>query len=158
MEMKKVACFLKKKWPNKSDLLVPKILNYKFSPRHSIKSEFSTNLTYYVKLILIFRYKIRIHYNDFWVLESWPGFWHGFLPRLPLGATGHICANFATCSWEPLTMLNPHFVAGEHRLFGGHKSEDIRTFFIKSLIFDNFFSDWFALCLHFSVVSLSKHE
>ena len=26
-------------------------------------------------------------------------------------------------------MLNPHFVAGEHGLFGGHKSEDIRTFF-----------------------------
>ena len=47
-----------------------------------------------------------------------------------LGTTGHICANFATCSWEPLTMLNPHFVAGEHGLFGGHKSEDIRTFFI----------------------------
>ena len=46
-----------------------------------------------------------------------------------LGAAGHICANFATCSWEPLTMLNPHFVAGEHGLFGGHKSEDIRTFF-----------------------------
>ena len=31
----------------------------------------------------------------------------------PLGNAGHICANFATCSWEPLTMLNPHFVAGE---------------------------------------------
>ena len=26
-------------------------------------------------------------------------------------------------------MLNPHFVAGEHGLFGGHKSADIRTFF-----------------------------
>ena len=25
-------------------------------------------------------------------------------------------------------MLNPHFVAGVHGLFGGHKSEDIRTF------------------------------
>ena len=37
--------------------------------------------------------------------------------------------NFATCSWEPLVMLNPQFVAGEHGLFGGHKSEDIRTFF-----------------------------
>ena len=49
-----------------------------------------------------------------------------------LGAAGHICANFATCSWEPLTMLNPHFVAGEHGLFGGHKSEDIRTFFIEN--------------------------
>ena len=22
----------------------------------------------------------------------------------PLGNAGHICANFATCSWEPLTM------------------------------------------------------
>ena len=32
------------------------------------------------------------------------------------------------CSWQPLTMLNPQFVAGEHGLFGGHKSEDIRTF------------------------------
>ena len=31
----------------------------------------------------------------------------------PLGTAGHICANFATCRWEPLTMLNPHFVAGE---------------------------------------------
>ena len=49
----------------------------------------------------------------------------------PLGTAGHICANFATCSWEPLTMLNPQFVAGEHGLFGGHKSEDIRTFFSK---------------------------
>ena len=47
-----------------------------------------------------------------------------------LGTAGHICANFATCSWEPLTMLNPHFVAGEHGLFGGHKSEDIRTFLL----------------------------
>ena len=26
-------------------------------------------------------------------------------------------------------VLNPHFVAGEHGLFGGHKSEDIWTFF-----------------------------
>ena len=40
----------------------------------------------------------------------------------------HISANFATCSWELLTMLNPHFVVGEHGL-GGHKSEDIRTFY-----------------------------
>ena len=46
-----------------------------------------------------------------------------------LGATGHIPANFATCNWEPLSMLNLHFVAGEHGLFGGHKSEDIRTIF-----------------------------
>ena len=42
----------------------------------------------------------------------------------------NFCANFATGSWEPLTMLNPHFVAGEHRLFGGHKSEDIRNILI----------------------------
>ena len=28
-------------------------------------------------------------------------------------------------------MLNPQFVAGEHGLFGGHKSEDIRTFYLK---------------------------
>ena len=33
--------------------------------------------------------------------------------RALLGAAGHICANFATCRWELLTMLNPHFVAGE---------------------------------------------
>ena len=26
-------------------------------------------------------------------------------------------------------MLNPQFVPGEHGLFGGHKSEEIRTFF-----------------------------
>ena len=52
----------------------------------------------------------------------------------PLGAAWHICANFATCSWELLTMLNPHFVAGEHGLFGGHKSKDIHTFlFILAL-------------------------
>ena len=30
-------------------------------------------------------------------------------------------------------MLNPQFVAGEHGLFGGHKSEDIRTFSSKTL-------------------------
>ena len=50
----------------------------------------------------------------------------------PLGAAGHICANFATCNWEPQTIIIPHFVAGEHGLFGGHKSEDIRTFFFGS--------------------------
>ena len=50
-----------------------------------------------------------------------------------LGAAGHICANFATCSWEPLAMLNPQFVAGEHGLFGGHKSEDIRSFFMLKM-------------------------
>ena len=53
---------------------------------------------------------------------------------VPLGATGHICANFATCRWEPLTMLNPHFVAGEHGLFGGHESEDIRTIFFQKYL------------------------
>ena len=52
---------------------------------------------------------------------------------MALGAAVHICANFATCSCKPLTMLNPQFVAGEHGLFGGHKSEDIRTFFEFSL-------------------------
>ena len=49
-----------------------------------------------------------------------------------LGATGHISTNFATCSWEPLSMLNLHFVAGEHGLFGGHESENIRTNFFKT--------------------------
>ena len=44
-----------------------------------------------------------------------------------VGAAGQICANFATCGWEPLSMLNPYFVAGEHGLFGAHESEDIRT-------------------------------
>ena len=35
------------------------------------------------------------------------------LALLALVGTGqHICANCATCSWEPLTMLNPQFVAG----------------------------------------------
>ena len=53
---------------------------------------------------------------------------------VPLGAAGHICANFETCSLEPLTMLNPLFVAGEHGLFGGHKSEDIRTFFSMATV------------------------
>ena len=32
-------------------------------------------------------------------------------------------------------MLNPQFVAGEHGLFGGHKSEDFRTFFYLNLLF-----------------------
>ena len=50
----------------------------------------------------------------------------------PLRTAGHICANFATCGWEPLTMLIPHFVAGKHGFFGGHKSEDIRTFLSKN--------------------------
>ena len=30
-------------------------------------------------------------------------------------------------------MLNPHFVAGEHGLFGGHESEDIQTIFENSM-------------------------
>ena len=34
-------------------------------------------------------------------------------------------------------MLNPHFVAGEQGFFGGHKSEDIRTFFLKNEIHYN---------------------
>ena len=50
-----------------------------------------------------------------------------------LATPRHICANFATCRWEPLTMLNPHFLAWEHRLFGSHKSEDIRIFFLNGL-------------------------
>ena len=66
---------------------------------------------------------------------------------VPLGATGHICANFATCSWELLTMLNPHFVAGEHGLFGGHKSEDIRTFSLKQFILKIYFHNIVSLSL-----------
>ena len=41
--------------------------------------------------------------------------------------------------WELLTMLNPHFVAGEHGLFGNHKSEDIGTFFKWINFFYNLF-------------------
>ena len=48
----------------------------------------------------------------------------------PLGTTWHICTNFATCSWEPPTMLNPHFLAGEHGLFGARESEDIRIILV----------------------------
>ena len=48
--------------------------------------------------------------------------------RFNMLSTGrHICAYCATCSWGPLAMLNPQFVGGEHSLFGGHKSEDIRA-------------------------------
>ena len=36
----------------------------------------------------------------------------------PLATAGDICANFATCTCEPLTMLNPDFVAGEHGFLG----------------------------------------
>ena len=42
------------------------------------------------------------------VLQSAPS--RGWNRWSPLVAAWHICANFATCSWEPLTMLNPHFV------------------------------------------------
>ena len=44
-------------------------------------------------------------------------------------------------------MLNPQFVAGEHGLFGGHKSEDIRTFFngIFLLLQKKFFKIYFHL-------------
>ena len=31
------------------------------------------------------------------------------------------------------TLVIPQFVAGEHGLFGGHKSEDIRTFLINDI-------------------------
>ena len=53
------------------------------------------------------------------------------LPPLgaPLGALLGALLGTA-CSWEPSTMLNPHFVAGEHGLFGAHESEDIRTILI----------------------------
>ena len=30
-----------------------------------------------------------------------------------------------------VTMLTPQLVNGEHGLFGGHESEDIRTFFLS---------------------------
>ena len=63
--------------------------------------------------------------------ETWgdrgrPGETRG--PTLPT-----IFANCATCSWEPLTMLNPQLVAGKHSFFGDHESEDIRTIFKKVL-------------------------
>ena len=52
---------------------------------------------------------------------------------------------FSSCNLELvdfllviLTILNPHFVAGEHGLFGGHKSEDIRTFSLMKLRVVNF--------------------
>ena len=34
-------------------------------------------------------------------------------------------------------MLNPHFVAGEHGLFGDHESEDIWTISLVVTIFTN---------------------
>ena len=53
-------------------------------------------------------------------------------------------------------MLNPHFVAGEHGLFGGHKSEDIRTFFSqiidKSPHFTQFFIKPIPITQFFEVV------
>ena len=45
-------------------------------------------------------------------------------------------------------MLNPQFVAGEHGLFGGHKSEDIRTFFKCNFAFRIFISN---VHIHISV-------
>ena len=63
---------------------------------------------------------------------TWCSIWNLELVRTGWGTAGHICANFATCSREPLTMLNPHFVAGEHGLFGANESEDIRTIFFKN--------------------------
>ena len=45
-----------------------------------------------------------------------------------LATPWHICANFATCSLEPLTILNPHFVAGEHGLFGAISLKTFRHF------------------------------
>ena len=36
-------------------------------------------------------------------------------------------------------MLIPQFVAGEHGLFGGHESEDIRTISFEALLFSNNF-------------------
>ena len=48
-----------------------------------------------------------------------------------IGASCHRWAPLGTaCSWEPPTILNPHFVAGEHGLFGAHESEDIRTILV----------------------------
>ena len=41
-----------------------------------------------------------------------------------LGTAWH---GWAQLILQPLTMLNPHCVAGEHGLFGAHESEDIRT-------------------------------
>ena len=38
-------------------------------------------------------------------------------------------------------MLNPQFVAGEHGFFGGHKSEDIRTFFLNIFNIENWEED-----------------
>ena len=51
-----------------------------------------------------------------------------------LGTAGHICANFATCSREPLTMLNPHFVAGEHGCLGPMSLKTFGLFFSRILV------------------------
>ena len=47
-----------------------------------------------------------------------------------LGAAGHICADFATCSWEPLIMLNPQFVAGNTDYLGAISSKTFGHFSI----------------------------
>ena len=64
-------------------------------------------------------------------------------------------------------MLNPHFIAGEHKLFGGYESEDIQTIsflvvqiftaikIFKQLKFD-FFIDIFFLLTR--IVFVSKIE
>ena len=41
-------------------------------------------------------------------------------------------------------MLNPHFVAGEHGLFGAHESEDILTIFL--------FETWLYFLQYFTTV------
>ena len=62
-----------------------------------------------------------------------------------LATPWHICANFATCSWDSQSSL----CSWEHRLFGGHKSEDIWTIFLKR-------SAWrmFSLIVYFSLSAL----
>ena len=59
-------------------------------------------------------------------------------------------------------MLNPQFVAGEHGLFGGHKSEDIRTFLTtkvnsnKNVHFSVYYSNFEACLLFSSCLSASN--
>ena len=50
-------------------------------------------------------------------------------------------------------MLNPHFVAGEHGLFGGHKSEDIRTFYF---VFSNQEITRLIKAIHFNMHYFEK--
>ena len=45
------------------------------------------------------------------------------------------------------TPVIPQFVAGEHGLFGGHKSEDIRTFSLKQFILKIYFHNIVSLSL-----------